>query len=82
MKAADRAHLKQLFGARLKNFRLAKGLSSSQFYALSGIDTGNLRKYESGARQPTLSTIMIMAKALEISPLELIDIDFQMPEVG
>ena len=82
MKSADRLVLKQLLGVQIKRFRLQKGLSPLQFYSLSGIDTGNLRKYESGARMPSLPTIMIIAKALEMSHLVLLDVEFKMGEVA
>ena len=80
MKLQHRAQLLSTFGHRLEQIRLKRGLTPSQFEVRSGIDAGNLAKYEQGAREPGLIVIMIMAKALDIDHLELLDFDFNFDE--
>lgn len=77
MKLQHRAELLLMFGRRLEHLRLKKGLSPSEFEDRSGIDAGNLAKYELGTREPGLIVIMIMAKALEVHHRELLDFDFE-----
>jgi transcriptional regulator with XRE-family HTH domain len=76
MKLKDRARLLATFGRRLQKLRRAKGFTPNQFAWESGIDPGNLAKYEQGDREPGLIVIIIMAKALEIDHLKLLDIAF------
>jgi transcriptional regulator with XRE-family HTH domain len=80
MKLTDRVRLLSAFGSRLRQLRLAKGITQPKFEALSGIDPGNLAKYEQGDREPGLAVIFIMAKALGVGHLELLDFDFKMNE--
>ena len=82
MKLEHRARLFTAFGGRLKKLRLAKGLTPTQFSEQCGIDSSNLVKYESGAREPGLAIIVIMAKSLGISHQELLDFDFELPDSG
>ena len=52
---------------RLKQIRLQKGLSQSELADLSGIDTSNISRLETGCRSPNLQTIKKVASALKIS---------------
>lgn len=63
------------FGKRLRALRLAKELTPSQFQGATGIDAHELDEYEEGRLEPGLEAIMVMAKALGISHLDLLDID-------
>jgi len=63
------------FGKRLRALRLAKGLTPARFHDATGIDAEMLREYETGKLAPKLEAIMVMAKALGVSHLELFDID-------
>jgi transcriptional regulator with XRE-family HTH domain len=80
MKLQHRAELLLAFGRHLESLRIKKGLSPSQFEDRSGIDAGNLAKYELGTREPGLIVILLMAKALEIHPRELLDFNFDFDE--
>lgn len=73
----ERSQILIAFGRRLEQLRLQKGLTPSEFDAKSGIDAGNLSKYEQGNREPGLVVIFIMAKALEVNPSVLMD--FEVP---
>lgn len=80
MKLQHRAQLLSTFGHRLQLLRLKKGLTPRQFEIRSGIDAGNLAKYELGTREPGLIVIMMMARALDISHRELLDFNFEFDE--
>src|SRR3954468_10246449 len=82
MKFEQRARLYTTFGSRLKKLRLGKGLTPTQFSERCGIDSSNLAKYENGGREPGLAILMIMAKSLGISHLELLDFEFELPDSG
>ena len=63
---------------RLKQIRLEKGLSQSRLADLSGIDTSNISRLETGDRSPNLQTIKKVADALEIS---LDEIYYERPSI-
>jgi transcriptional regulator with XRE-family HTH domain len=71
----NKSRLYSSFGKRLKELRLSKGITPSQFSHLTGIDEDTLHQYENGDLEPKLSTIMVMANALKVSHLELMDMD-------
>lgn len=62
-----------LFGKRLKALRLEKGLTPLQFYERTSIDKETLDRYEAGEIEPILTTMVSMAKALDISLMELMN---------
>jgi len=76
VKLQDRAQLLFSFGQRLEYLRLKSGLTPSQFEARSGIDAGNLAKYEQGHREPGLLVIVMMARCLGVSLREFFDFEF------
>ncbi|MES2063588.1 MAG: helix-turn-helix transcriptional regulator [Bacteroidota bacterium] len=57
----------KLFGIRLREERIAKGMSQHQLWLESGIFTSQIGKIERGVANPTLSTIVALAKALQVS---------------
>lgn len=75
-KVDDKESVKQLFGARLKAIREEKNLSLKKTDAQSELDSSNIFKYETGRRDPQLTTIIKLAQALKVHPKELFDIDF------
>ena len=56
-------------GERLKALRNARFMTQKQLSEKCGIDSANLRKYESGRQNPKHETLKKIAKALEISPM-------------
>lgn len=82
MKLQYRAQVLSAFGNNLKSLRLKKGLTLRQFEARSGIDAGNLVKYERGTREPGLIVILIMAKALGVHYYDLLDFEFDFNETA
>jgi transcriptional regulator with XRE-family HTH domain len=59
--------INKLFGNRLREERNAKGLSQHQLWLESGIVTSQIGKIERGVANPTLSTIVALARALKVS---------------
>jgi len=57
----------KLFGNRLREERVAKGLSQHQLWLESGIVTSQIGKIERGVANPTISTVVALAKALQVS---------------
>ncbi|MDR3711632.1 MAG: helix-turn-helix transcriptional regulator [Puia sp.] len=60
------------FGARLKNFRKARKLSLRGFAAIADMDFAQIDKMEKGETNPTLTTLLRLAEALQADPNELI----------
>ncbi len=55
------------FGPRLKELREAAGLSQQQLAERIGFHKLSVAKLEQGIREPTWSTVRLLAKALETS---------------
>lgn len=64
------------FGANFGKIRLSKNLSFRLLSQKCSIDYADLNKIEKGKRNITLSTIIELAKGLEIHPKELFDFSF------
>lgn len=52
----------------LKSLRNAKEISQERLSELSGLDRSYISLLERGLRQPSLETLFLLGKALEISP--------------
>lgn len=59
-------------GERIKDYRTLNHLSQRELADMLGKTTRTIQKYESGEIQPTITMIYELAKALKISPAELI----------
>lgn len=59
-------------GLRIKKYRLEKGLTQQQLSEKCGINSANLRKYESGRQNPKKETLEKIAAALEIPVTKLL----------
>lgn len=66
--------LKRL-GARIKELRLAKGLSQAQLGLLIFKDQQSIHKAEAGEFNPTYLYLLAISKGLEISMKELMDFE-------
>lgn len=64
---------------RLKQIRIAKGLSQKRLSELSGVTQGYISDIESGASEPTVRILRKLAKALDTSITELIDEEAALP---
>jgi len=59
-------------GENMKRIRLEKGMSQSDICQKLGVDRSYISNVESGNKNPTLSTITKLAKALCVSVDELL----------
>jgi len=68
--------IKIAFGRVLRDVRKngKKKMSQESLALEANIDRAHVSKLEQGVFQPTLSTIFDMAKVLECSPAELVDL--------
>lgn len=64
--------IKEKFGARLKELRMARNLSQEKFALLINMDRTYLASIESGKRNVSLQNIDKIANGLEISLEELL----------
>jgi|GEM_PF-1580360 len=62
----------EVFGEIIRERRTARELSQREFTALTDLERSTIAYIELGKRQPTLATIMELARALEVLPSELL----------
>ncbi len=60
------------FGLTLQKLRLEQNLSQAELAKASKIDRTFISLLERGIRQPTLTTVFQLAKALKLHPSELV----------
>ena len=72
---SDKSNLKNL-GANIKKLREAKGLSFRELSYACDIDHSKVSKIEKGHINITFTTILQLAKALEVPPSKLLETDF------
>ncbi len=71
--AVKRFEASRLLGERLRDRRLALGLTQHELASLSQVDLANYGKVERGTGNPTILTILQLAASLEVEPGELLD---------
>ncbi len=64
------------FGRHFRKLREAKGIGMREFALQADMEYSQLSKIERGVTNPTLSTVIALAEALEISHQELFDFKF------
>lgn len=62
-------------GKKIKAVRKYKGLTQETLGLITGIDSADISKYETGKINLTLKTISRFSIALEVHPKELYDFD-------
>jgi len=60
------------FGNRLREARIAAGLSQSELEELSGIPKARLSRYENGHVEPSIQTLARLSRALNVSEASLL----------
>lgn len=61
------------FGENLREARTKLELTQEQVAERSGVQAGEVSRIESGKRDPQLSTILKLAKAVEVKPGQLLE---------
>lgn len=60
-------------GMRIRAAREGAGKSSDDLGSATGIDSSNIRSYESGRAMPSIHSLLRIALALGVSPSDLLD---------
>lgn len=68
MRQSDGKH----FGQRLREARVAAGLSQSELEDISGIPKARLSRYENGHVEPSIQTLARLSSALNVSEASLL----------
>lgn len=71
IKDKERDYLISL-GKRIKTLRLEKNISQTEVAYRCGFDKSNYNTIESGKRNPTIISLLKIAKALEIDIVDLV----------
>ena len=58
------------FGQKVRSIRTSKNISMQHLANLAEIEVSQIHRIETGKINPKLTTILILAKALEINPSE------------
>jgi transcriptional regulator with XRE-family HTH domain len=61
------------FGARMKEVRAEKGMSQDGLSRATDVHSTAIGRMERGAREPRLTTILKLARGLDVKPGELLD---------
>jgi transcriptional regulator with XRE-family HTH domain len=61
-----------LFGARLREMRIERGLTQPEIAARVGTSASNISDLERGIKVPTLTTVARLADALECNVTDLV----------
>ncbi|WKB81807.1 helix-turn-helix transcriptional regulator [Cellulophaga lytica] len=67
----------KLFGKQIKQLRVEKKLSLRELSIRCNIDYSDISKIEKGKRNIQLSTLLELAKGLEVHPKELLNIKYK-----
>jgi DNA-binding XRE family transcriptional regulator len=67
------------FGLRLRQVRTERGLSQDVLARRTDLHTTAIARFERGAREPRLTTILRLARGLEVPPSALMD-ELRWPE--
>ena len=65
------------FGENFKRLRKAKGISQENLAVEADVDYQQIYRIEHGKINTTISTILSIAKALDIHPKEFLDFEFE-----
>jgi len=69
----EKTELLKRFGQQLKRVREEKGISSAELGRLTYIDKPHITRLEKGGTNPTLTTLIKLAEALDIEIHELFE---------
>lgn len=64
--------LKKAFGSAVRDARKKRGLSQLDVVSESGIDRAYVSELERGLGNPSVETMFRLAKAMKMSPVELV----------
>jgi transcriptional regulator with XRE-family HTH domain len=62
----------QVFARNLRAARVAAGMTQEALALATGLDIGNISRYEAGEREPRISMVAKLARGLDVDPRELV----------
>jgi transcriptional regulator with XRE-family HTH domain len=68
----------RIFGENFRKLREAKGLSQDDIAARSRITKSSVSVIENGNRNFSFSTLLALAKAIDVEPKLLLDVNFEL----
>jgi transcriptional regulator with XRE-family HTH domain len=68
----------QIFGERIRTLRTERGLTQERLAGKADLTTGFVNNVENGNKTPSLTTILKLARALEVDASELLS-NFTLP---
>ena len=74
MSTAHEASPRSAVGARIREWRLRREFSQAEVACLAGITQASLSNYENGKRDLPLTTLLGVARALNVSVGDLLDL--------
>lgn len=72
----DQKYIKA-FGEHLRKIRTSKHLAQEELAHRCDIPLSQVGRFERGVRSPTLSTILILARGLDVEPKVLLDFKYK-----
>lgn len=69
-------HILKKFGENLEAIKKKKNLTYRKIATNCNIDHSDIKKYVDGVKNPTLITIVELAKGFKVKPNDLFDFDF------
>ncbi|MEJ6845123.1 helix-turn-helix transcriptional regulator [Sinorhizobium fredii] len=73
LNSSNTAEMDIRIGSRIRHFRTARGLSQTALAEKAGVTFQQLQKYEKGTNRIATSRLVLICKALEISPADVLD---------
>lgn len=75
-----------VIGSKIREARVMRGLSQEKLSEALGLTFQQVQKYEKGTNRVAVSTLLVIANALQVKPLDLIPEyegpEFTLPEIG
>ncbi len=65
-------NISKKLGENIRRIREEKGMSQGDICQITGMDRGYISRVESGSKNPTISNLEKIAKALKVNPDELL----------
>ena len=68
----DSTNISRIFGSVLRRYRSERGITQEELAFQAGVDRTFVYRLERGLRQPTITTLIGMSRALGVSATDLV----------
>ena len=72
MGSIDSTNISRIFGEVLRRYRAQRGITQEELAFQAGVDRTFVYRLERGVRQPTITTLIGMSRALGVSAADLV----------